>query len=233
MACATFTPFPRLPAELRVMIWRESLPQKDEPALFFYKKGCWLATDDNDDSLSLVFHHYLLNHVPVRVPLAFVNFEARSIALTWVRQQGIQIVFCKERKCHVFERPFDPTRDVICVSLATWRDFCEEGDECIDELFEDDLRTDSTSDIQHIAFPASRLIQLFDWHMNIKSISIVVGTPPSLKKDMEKENRGMSMPRRWELPGGREKAFIWHDKCGSFFIGILTLGLGGNICTTL
>jgi hypothetical protein len=89
------------------MIRHESLPQKDEPALFFYKKGCWLATDDNDDdSLSLVFRHYFLNHVPVRVPLAFVNFEARSVALACVRQQGIRIVFCKERKCHVFVPPF-------------------------------------------------------------------------------------------------------------------------------
>lgn len=80
------------------MIWLELLPEQDAPALFFFKKGCWFATDaekteKNDetenDTLSLCFHHYLLDHVPVRVPLASVNYETRSIALAWVRQQGI------------------------------------------------------------------------------------------------------------------------------------------------
>jgi hypothetical protein len=218
------------------MIWRQLLPEKDTPALFFYKKGCWLAPDNNDknggnnktedDPLSLVFHYRLLDHVPVRLPLASINYEARNVALAWARQQGIQAVFCPERKRHAFVRPFDPIRDAIFVSLPTWRDFCEEADDCISELFENDRRVDTTSDVQHIALPAtildvgyhdSLLYDLIESHMNIRVIYFIVGTPPSLVRDMEKENSGMgTQSRRWELRGGRDKAFIWDEKVCEF-----------------
>lgn len=236
MANATFHPFLRLPPELRVIIWRESLPEQDVPALFFYKKGSWLATDaektnendeTEDDTISLSFHHYVLEHVPVRIPLASVNYEARSIALAWVREQGIQAVFCEKRQCYVFVRPFDPTRDAIYVSRATWDDFCQEVEVCIDELSDDGSLAHTISDVQHVVLPAtildnefyaSHLSELFWWNMNIRSISFIIGTPPSLEMDAERENSGMStvMDRRWELRGGHDKAYIWDEKRNKF-----------------
>jgi hypothetical protein len=239
MACATFHLFPRLPPELRVMIWRESLPEQDAPALFFYKKGCRLATDaektdendeTEDDTFSLSFHHYVFEHVPVRIPLASVNYEARSIALAWVRQQGIQTVFCEERQCHVFVRAFDPTRDAIYVSRETleYTIFCERCEMCIPDLYYiygDGSRAHTTPDIQHVVLPATildndyqarGLSDLFLWKNNTRSISFIVGTPPSLERDAEKGNSGMSLAMNGELRGGHDKAFIWDEECNKF-----------------
>lgn len=209
------------------MIWRESLPEQDAPALFFYKKGCWLATNEEEEddetgdskSFSLRFHHYLLDHVPVRMPLAFVNHEARRIALAWVVQQGIRVVYSAERQRHYFVRAFDPCRDAVYVSQAKWTDFCGEGDECIDEMFQDVRRFTSGSDVLHIALPANiigsgddstRLHELFNWHVNIGCISLIVGTSPDLEKELDNSvGSGENMRRRWELRARPESTFTW------------------------
>lgn len=114
---------------------------------------------------------------------------------------------------------FDPTRDAIYISQATWDYFCNnEVYKCFDEIYEEVLRVSITSDVQHVALPATildhdyypgHLYHLLDWHKNIRAIYFIVGTPPNLKKNMEKENSEPSMQsRRWELRGGRDQAFI-------------------------
>lgn len=255
MACTTFHLFPRLPPELRVMIWRESLPEQDAPALFFYEKRCWLATDaektdendeTEDDTISLSFHHYGLEHVQVRIPLASVNYEARSIALTWVHQQGIQTVFCEERQCHVFVRAFEPTRDAIYVSRATleYTFFFQECEICINKLYDDGSRAHTTPDIQPVVLPATildidyqarGLSELFLWKKNIRSIFFIVGSPPSLERDAERGNSGMSLAlnRRWELRGGHDTRLLYGMRSAINFVKIVTLGLGANVCTRL
>ena len=63
-----------LPAELRNRIWRDALPDKDGPALYFYRKRCWCPRrllksdegyDDSDEqsNLHLEFRHDLVDHV--------------------------------------------------------------------------------------------------------------------------------------------------------------------------
>ena len=42
---STFHYFPRLPPELRDLIWQAALPDEVEPALLAYKKGRWVPVD--------------------------------------------------------------------------------------------------------------------------------------------------------------------------------------------
>lgn len=108
-ATATFPKFQKLPRELRDQIWQDSLPEKDKPALFSWKKGCWCPRrlqkyepqwEPNED-LNLIFEtcYGLLDHVQVEVPLFFVSWEARGIALAWMRKQNIALRFRKDKQC--------------------------------------------------------------------------------------------------------------------------------------
>ncbi|KAJ5400247.1 hypothetical protein N7465_010736 [Penicillium sp. CMV-2018d] len=120
----TFHPFPRLPPELRLQIWRDALPEKDSPAFTPYKSVGWtpiLASENAGANhpqqvVEWEFHHELLDQIRVKIPVADVNYEARDVAIEWARKQGIEVVFHDYRKCFVFLRPFDPMRDVIWVS---------------------------------------------------------------------------------------------------------------------
>lgn len=124
---ATFPKFQNLPRELRDQIWRDSLPEKDNPALYPWKKGCWCPRrlqktdpewDPNEDlNLQLNMSYDLLDHVQVEVPLFSVNWEARVIALTWMREQKITLHFHKDKQNWVFTRPFDPMMDALYVPM--------------------------------------------------------------------------------------------------------------------
>jgi hypothetical protein len=96
----TFPLFSSLAPELRIQIWRDALPDRIKPALFFYRgQGCWcprhLTEADNgwvppegELNLGLDFRTDLLgDDNQFRVPIYFVNREAHSIALAWLREQ--------------------------------------------------------------------------------------------------------------------------------------------------
>ena len=74
-------------------------------------------------------------------------------------------------------------------------------------------------------------IKLFDWHMNIESISLIVGTPLDLEKELDNNSTGSdsggSMRRRWELRAQRKRAFIW-DKEGRYFRRNIDAWTGGE-----
>ena len=125
---STFPLFSSLALELRNQIWRDALPNKVGPALYFYRKGCWcprhlLQSDEEYDpknhelNLNFEFRHDLLNVVQFKVPLFFVNREASNIALAWVREHGIEIRARENRQSPVFVCPFNPIRDVLYIAL--------------------------------------------------------------------------------------------------------------------
>ena len=138
---AQFPLFSNLPTELRDQIWHAALPDKVQQALYAYKKGCWCPhrlsafeegyDHENDEyNLKLEFRHGLLDHVRIDLPLLFVNREARTVALAWVRdQQGIEIHPCENGQNLILACPFDPKRDALYVALDKWDDFICEPDE--------------------------------------------------------------------------------------------------------
>ncbi|KAJ5170796.1 uncharacterized protein N7500_003579 [Penicillium coprophilum] len=72
------------------------------------------------------YHPELLDHICVKVPLTTVNHEARSVAIKWALEQGIEVRFHEGRQCSIFLRPFDPVRDVMWFNRDVLEDFAEE-----------------------------------------------------------------------------------------------------------
>jgi hypothetical protein len=142
----TFPLFQRLPTELRLQVWRETLPKRIQNPLYFYTKRCWeprhLTEADSDydpdaeHNINLEFCHEHLDPLEVEVPLFFVNHEAHSLALEWIRRQGLKLCFNQEKQSLVFLRPFHPESDTLYVSEEKWTEFhCDP----VDRLFGVDL----------------------------------------------------------------------------------------------
>ena len=58
------------------------------------RKGCWEVlppTSDESKELPMVFQHHLLDNIQIEIPLAFVNHEARDVALCWIHEQDIKV----------------------------------------------------------------------------------------------------------------------------------------------
>lgn len=98
----TFSPFPKLPRELRDMIWEEAAAQPNEslsdPTLYFYRgPGNWKpyllpeshpGYQPGEDYMGLDFCTDSLDgDNQFQLPLLFVNREARAVALRWLRKQ--------------------------------------------------------------------------------------------------------------------------------------------------
>ena len=118
----TFPQFSQLPAELRNQIWADSLPEKDDPLLYLYRKGYWAPGNPERTESNLLtfgFDHTLLHPVRVKSPLLSVNREARGVAFNWMHKHGIEQHFCQNTQCHIFVRAFDPTQDALCYTSGT------------------------------------------------------------------------------------------------------------------
>lgn len=202
MEAAIFSLFPSLPAELRIQIWRDGLPDKVGQALYFYKKGCWqpryLTEADakynhHNDELNLVFkfHHELLDDAQLVLPSFFVNREARGIALSWIHSQGIKIWFHKESQCLTFTRSFNPKYDTLYVPLEKWDGFFLEPFDRIEEpdLFNRAFEIPAPQ-ITRIAVSQALLrckigplAYLFEWYDHLDTLFIVIDTPPDLQPE--------------------------------------------------
>src|ERR1700755_3451136 len=97
-----FPLFSSLPPELRNQIWLDSLSGKVEPALFVFQKGYWhvrTITEFDEEycntpgaaNQSFEWRYGSLDDIQIELPLAFVNREARGIALDWIIKHGIKI----------------------------------------------------------------------------------------------------------------------------------------------
>lgn len=133
---STFPLFSWLPPELRCQIWREVLPDKFGPALYFYKKGCWCpwraiggqyTFTHSVENLDYQFRRGLRNAIHFEMPLMFVNREARDIALAWAQPEGIAML-ARDKQDPVFARPFNPVRDILYVPLEYWDDLLDDLD---------------------------------------------------------------------------------------------------------
>lgn len=227
---STFPLFSSLALELRDQIWRDALPPKVGPALYFYRKGCWYARrlsesdegygpENDEHNLNVEFRHDLLDDVQLEVPLVFVNREARRVALTWIREQGLKIRPRKDRQHPVFVRPFDPMRDVLYIALDKWVDFLCEPE---DRLFQQDLieqLVDVKSEVTRIAVPeallrheVATLPEMLTYFFDLKVLFIIVDAQP----DLQSADNDMREQRWWELGSVGGAAFFWNDDRGSF-----------------
>lgn len=231
---STFPKFASLPPELRNQIWRDALPDKDRPAVYPYKRGCWIPRQlskteegydpvNTDCNTTLEFRHELLDYVQVKLPLALVNCEARAIALAWAREQGIEMRFLKDRQCHILARSFDPERDTLYVALDKIDDWCSEPD---DRMFEPDVLGKNYNwglYPTRIALPEALLRgkedpalgELFEWFTYPTVVYVIVNAQLGF------EDNDAKVQRRWELEGSTQqgKAFFYNPKNRGFELG--------------
>lgn len=120
--------FPKLPPEIRLQIWRDTLPDKLPPALHLYKRGCWgprhLTSSDAGHESDIAGDNLVLELATEKLGLACfdifltaVSCEARQVAITWAAKQGVEIQVCRQRGSPAinFKCPFQEERDVLYV----------------------------------------------------------------------------------------------------------------------
>ncbi|KAI1204950.1 uncharacterized protein F4807DRAFT_445119 [Annulohypoxylon truncatum] len=221
---SSFSPFSCLPPELRDQIWHDALPGQFGPAIFIYRKGFWrprrLTESDegfdpsNDEhNLNFEFRYDLLDDIQFELPLAFVNREARNIALAWAREQGFKMRPRKGGQYPLFWRPFEPSRDVLFVPFDKWDEFRCEPD---DRLWEPDLYGQLVSietEPTRIAIPEAlfrkedALISgMFRYFYHMEVLLVVVNEEPTPIPAGTAE--------RWEFESVPKGSFFWDSENG-------------------
>ena len=143
-----FSLFPLLPAELRNMVWEEALPRDFGTCLFPYRPGLWKPRklspgdehfDTEEDTLNLLleFHLDTLDPIRINLPLAFINHEARHVALDWLRRNYMKLLPYGEHPLPLAVRAFQYERDILFIPPDKWRAFAWE---LINRHQEPDLR---------------------------------------------------------------------------------------------
>ncbi|SPJ70628.1 uncharacterized protein FTOL_00356 [Fusarium torulosum] len=211
-----FTLFMDLAPELRLEIWQHALPKVDLPGLAIYKKGCWQPRfltpsdwdydDDDPDNIRFEFRYDFLP-VSFNIPLAFVNREARGVALSWAQRSGIETQYNKSQP-H-FQRRMNHEIDTLYIPMDRMEDFEAEP---LDRQSEEDMiyrMVGVVPYIRHFAisedlfcsgetFPDS-----LDWFNNIETIYVVVGQQPDEHGRWEIVDRG-GRPIIWDVERGFE-----------------------------
>ncbi|KAF2148873.1 hypothetical protein K461DRAFT_271468 [Myriangium duriaei CBS 260.36] len=142
----SFPLFSKLPSELRIQIWRESLPDPVGQCLFkydaqdshmFWKTRPISQELDGDlygghtaAAVVLEFCHENLRKHEFELPTAYVNHEARAVTLNWARDHGLSIqpeeektVFDLKTMDPYYIRSFDPESDILYIDCEDWGDF--------------------------------------------------------------------------------------------------------------
>ncbi|KAI1489986.1 hypothetical protein F5X96DRAFT_679405 [Biscogniauxia mediterranea] len=229
----TFPLFSNLPPELRNHIWRDALPNRVGPALCSYRKGLWrprrlTASDEGydpeNDELNLLFEfrYDLLDGAQVKVPLLLVNREARSVALPWVREQGIEIrPPCGDGQDPMFVRPFSLARDALYVPVGEWDEFIAEP---LERSFEPDLierHLDVVPHVTRLAVPEVLLERhmrsLDEMFQNFFCLEVLLVVLLDASPDLpDAEGDGCGAPAQWEFLSGGFEPIVWDHRREEF-----------------
>lgn len=215
---STFPLFSSLPPELRSQIWRDALPDKARPALYFYKKSCWRSRRLSETILNFNFRYDILDEVHFEFSLVFVNHEARRVALAWVHEQGIKIRPRRDKQRPVFVCPFKVKRAPCYVTLDKWEDFLREPD---NRTFQPHLSgeiVDIEPDLERIAVPDALLRSKIDtllempWcRFGVQMLFIPVDAQP--------HDGDMTVQKQWKLESIQGEVFSCNYECASDVFG--------------
>ena len=141
-AMGEFAIFIKLPPELRLHTWCHALPSEDEfpnkdtHTLYTYRSGYWYLKIQHDKPLNL---DWRLLKARAHMPLLFVNYEARSVALAWLRDHDMQLHECinqhyKAAAIRSLIPKYDLRHDVIYLGKSVLDDFCKEPYDLLEKL---------------------------------------------------------------------------------------------------
>ncbi|KAF2997007.1 hypothetical protein E8E14_003914 [Neopestalotiopsis sp. 37M] len=149
----SFPQFGKLPPELRMLVWKCSLPSF-EPGIYPFRTGLWdTRTIDYTDprfnrmntNVEMYFHHERLRSgTCVKVPTLVVNQESHAVARAWLRDQHPKVFrerdrateTCDDPKNWTFKRLFDPELDTVYVAPENFIDLLGEEE---NRTMDDDL----------------------------------------------------------------------------------------------
>ncbi|KAJ5116670.1 hypothetical protein N7456_001018 [Penicillium angulare] len=232
-----FSNFQRLPAELRLQIWREAMPRSIGNPLYFYKEGCWesrrLTEGDNgydhineDNNLEMQFYHDRLEPLNVKVPLYFASHDSRELALEWIAGEGLETRIGDENQPTSFTRQFDPHSSIFYVPQPKWYQF---NTEPFNRLFAEDLRHKNVSCsaplFTRLALPCEVLLEdldalpeLFHFYYAFDEIFILLGAQSDGTWHALKDINPQEV---WELEtvGLKWPILHWDPDSGSFHWG--------------
>ncbi|KAL6893365.1 hypothetical protein GGI43DRAFT_182258 [Trichoderma evansii] len=239
--------FPCLPAELRLHIWQDTLPDLHGVTLHGYKKGCWDLrdplegeSDEENDAFTradkiLDFRLEMLDDVHIDMPIVFVNREARATALSWARTQGIIMDFNTERGCHLFVLPFDPWQDALFINSHKLEEFCLEPADRLAGLQLRGQSAYSNPAITRVALPHTALTSemsvfydLLHWFPRLQVIYIIVDIDigPTLPKYSSTAERRRATERmkhqRWKVSETQGHSYVWDSTDRKFVRNIGT-----------
>ncbi|GAM87154.1 hypothetical protein ANO11243_051750 [Dothideomycetidae sp. 11243] len=135
----TFPLFFNLPTEIRLQIWRHTLPDEVGQVLYHHQKNLWHPrwrdpsepgynppNNGEQGDLILEFHHHKLDDVKITLPMLLVNREARSVALAWLsKQQGLKKDILPDGT-PAFTKSFDPQRDALYLPFDNFNEIFQE-----------------------------------------------------------------------------------------------------------
>ncbi|CAI6334792.1 unnamed protein product [Periconia digitata] len=229
--CASsFPSFSELPAELRNEVWKLSLPDTSAPVLVSLDVNSWNASGTEPD---LCVEYQLNKRDPIyyQVPLAFVNHEARSIALAWARKHECTML-ARDGKDPVFARPFDHKKDAIYLDCI---DLVDIKHRYMDRTNEPDLLdrdVDIVSDVEYVVSTQSFLQEptlfsikdVFDIWPMVHTWYIIEGTPSNFSSHKSK----LGGPR-WEITSVEGIVSTWNLEDDCFDYNVDFDDDGGNL----
>lgn len=129
-------------------------------------------------TIDLEFDHTRLPQAHFSVPMFFVNSEARSVALGWMKQHNIQIRYYPEAEALLLVRAFDIYYDTLFVPVGQFNEFiCEPSD----RQFQPDLIYRNLGcpepEVRKVAmrFDKSsedecRVVEIFEWYRLVETV---------------------------------------------------------------
>ncbi|KAK5661343.1 hypothetical protein OQA88_11238 [Cercophora sp. LCS_1] len=205
-AANTFTLFSLLPGELRNQIWHMVIQSTTKTQhIHRYRSGGWqprhlvLGKDAHyhpggeHDNIDLEWQHAIFNDIRIDMPLAWVNREARSIALAWMEENGVKLASPSPQQIRNarYARPFNPSFDAVYI--PDHDSLVEFFEEYYKRFFEPDLlrKTVGTwSWIRYVAMPevlfwkemdVGGFEALAENHMFLRAVLVVVADGPQLE----------------------------------------------------
>ncbi|KAF4443725.1 hypothetical protein FALBO_17252 [Fusarium albosuccineum] len=179
----TFDLFPKLPSEIRRLIWYHTLPEEPDKGTIYQFDLRWalgfMTTQPGDPVVPELEALRAPPLVQVTMPTAFfVCREARAVADLWLkRQKELSIRFREETQGHIIVREYDPERDAMYVGRDMWDEFLG--------LMEGDWRDRNSQrrmwkSIKNLALPAftayysiSNLAFVLRWAKNLQNIYVI------------------------------------------------------------
>lgn len=203
-----FSLFPNLSPELRIQIWNYALLEEKESSEKAVGRCFHLLLTRVKNS---PWYSNILDNIQIEIPLAFVNHEARDVALCWIHEQDIKVRANNNTQPYILTCEFDPMCDTLYVPLDKKPDFLNEYRQTTRwrGLGGQGFYYSVRSKLTYIAIPEALLEdadisdEMFQNFFDPKVHFIIANTQPDF------EDNGMKVQQQWNLETFQGMCVSW------------------------